>query len=115
MYNKITKSCFAVEPKKRSTFTKVVDIIEQQLTDTEKDLYQELSGRYHSLGKMRQGSIAALKQEVMTQTSIDENKALLQQLMEKGNKGSTLINSRDVPNPTGNHNRIAFRRLTSVF
>ena len=112
VYNKITKKCFVIDPKKRSTFTKVVDIIEQQLTEDEKSRYEDLKGRYHALGKMRKGSIAAVKQEIMTQTSRDENKALLQQFLENRGRGNTLLNFE---NNAENNKRVVFRRLTSVF
>ena len=117
IYNKITEQCFINDPLKRSSFSNIVTLLENQLTEDEKIRYEMLKGRYLAMRKLRRNSVATLKpnKTVMTQTSIEENENILKQLRE-----NTGENEKEDGEDTESHaeirkNRPHYRRLTSVF
>ena len=120
VYKKITEPCFIGDPLSRCTFSKIVDIIDTELTEEEKIRYEMLKGKYLALGKMRRGSIAALHRTAMTQTSIQEQEKTIQEFLNHHQKLSTSNEEVEAEaeaeeeiemRPT-RHN---YRRLTSVF
>ena len=83
VYDKITSLCFVADPMDRATFSSIVSKLEEELSEEEKIRYEMLKGRYLSLGKLRKGSIANItfSKDMMTQTSMDENEALIQEFL----------------------------------
>ena len=76
-----------------------------------------LTGRYLALGKMRRKSVAALlpSKNMMTQTSIEENKNMLQDLIESCGGKEENDEKGEEPKAQLRHLRTQYRRLTSIF
>lgn len=117
IYNKITEQCFIGDPMNRSSFSNIVTLLENQLTEDEKIRYEMLKGRYLALRKMRRGSVANLipKKTIMTQTSVDENETIIKQFMENSGEKEKNDGEETESNPEIRKNRPHYRRLTSVF
>ena len=117
VYDKITSLCFVADPMKRASFSLIVSTLEDELTEEEKIRYEMLKGRYLSLGKLRKGSMANIKfsKDMMTQTSTDENEALIQEFLRNYERKEKTEEKESVEQIEIRQNRPNFRRLTSVF
>ena len=117
VYERITSQCFVADPMERASFSTIVSLLEEELTEDEKIRYEMLKGRYLSLGKLRKGSMANItfSKDMMTQTSVDENEALITEFLRNYEKKEKLDEEDGEEKVELRPNRVDFRRLTSVF
>ena len=115
VFEKITSKCFEADPMERGTFSLIVSMLEEELTEEEKIRYEMLKGRYLSLGKLRKGSIANINfsKNMCTQTSVDENEALIKEFLKKYEAKEDI--EVDDEKIELREKRPNFRRLTSIF
>ena len=115
IYRKITTKCFVADPLTRAPFSQIVQILEDELSEDEKIRYEMLKGRYHAMGKLRKGSIAALNKHMSTQTSMEKDEDLIKALIAgTENLPSSGEGSFEEPAELRT-NRPHYRRLTSIF
>ena len=60
-YNKVADGCFVAEPMKRATFSDIVQTLEAELTQDEKDEYRELTEQYSSMRELMEDPVTQLK------------------------------------------------------
>merc|ERR1712152_10166 len=60
-YNKVADGCFVAEPMKRATWGDIVEILEADLTQEEKEEYKELEEQYASMRELMEDPVTQLK------------------------------------------------------
>ena len=117
VYQKITSHCFVADPMERATFSAIVSLLDEELTEDEKIRYEMLKGRYLSLGKLRKGSMAniSFSKDMMTQTSMDENESLIKEFLRNYEKNVEIDEEEGEEEIELRPKKPDFRRLTSVF
>ena len=74
IYNKLASYCFENDPLKRSSFTDIVHVIEEVLSDDEKVSYKELTELYENMGQLMSEQAPKLQKSTTEENSCDTKK-----------------------------------------